>query len=205
MMAAKTATRITFIVSTNDEPTLREAVNASPQDRELWLKAIKEEFEALEDKGTWVPDVHSRRQALLTHIILKVKHDTAGNVVRFKARIVACNNHQRYGEEYFETYAPVVDFALVRAFLYLAVCNNMRMAQINVKTAFLNGELDECVWVMSPRGIPGHTATKHKLAKSLYGLKQAHMEWHRKLVSDLMVLDFAEIQSTPCVFMRKTP
>jgi Reverse transcriptase (RNA-dependent DNA polymerase) len=71
----------------------------------------------------------------------------------------------------------------------------MRMAQIDVKTAFLNGELDEDVWVMSPRGVPGHTVTKHILVKALSGLKQAHMAWHRKFVSDLMKLEFIELPS----------
>jgi alpha-acetolactate decarboxylase len=64
--------------------------------------------------------------------------------------IVAGGNHQQFGQDYFETYAPVVDFAIVRVLLYVAVCSNMCMAQIDVKTAFLNVELDEDVWVRSP-------------------------------------------------------
>jgi hypothetical protein len=105
-MAAQSVTSPTFILSTSDEPTLREAIHASPQEREMWLQAIKEEYEALDSKGTWAPDQKSRKQALPTHIVLKVKRDAAGCVERFKARIVAGGNHQQYGEDYFQTYAP---------------------------------------------------------------------------------------------------
>jgi Reverse transcriptase (RNA-dependent DNA polymerase) len=120
------------------------------------------------------------------------------------AKHVIPQHHQQFGQDYFETYAPVVDFAIVRVFLYIAVCSNMRMAQVDVKTAFLNGELDEDVWVMSPRGVPGYPASRYKLRKALYGLKQAHKAWHVKLESDLRRLGFVELASAPCVFMLKT-
>jgi hypothetical protein len=205
MMAAYSPTiPTTFDVTTSDEPTLREAMKASPQEQALWLQAIEEEFDALDCKGTWVPDLKSHKQALPTHVILKVKRNADGSVERFKARIVAGGNHQQFGQDYFETYAPVVDFAIVRVFLYIAVCSNMRMVQVDVKTAFLNGELDEDVYVMSPRGVPGHPPSRRKLRKALYGLKQAHKAWHVKLVSDLYRLGFVELTSAPCVFMLKT-
>jgi Reverse transcriptase (RNA-dependent DNA polymerase) len=114
-------------------------------------------FNTLDCKGTWVPDLKSHKQALPTHVILKVKRNADGSVERFKTRIVACGSHQQFGQDFFETYAPVV-VAIVRVFLYIAVCSNMRIAQVDVKTAFLKGELDEDVWVMSPHGVPGYPA-----------------------------------------------
>jgi Reverse transcriptase (RNA-dependent DNA polymerase) len=204
MMTAQSKGSHNAEITTSDEPTLREAMNACPHEQGLWLQAIQDEFDALDTKGTWVSDNNSRTYALPTHVVLKVKLDSERMVERWKALIVAGGNHQQYGKDYFETYAPVVDFAIVRVLLHIAMCENMRMAQVDVKTAFLNGELDEDVWVMSPRGVPGHTATKCKLCKSLYGLKQAHMDWHHKLVTDLRELDFVELPSAPCVFMRKT-
>jgi Reverse transcriptase (RNA-dependent DNA polymerase) len=135
-------TQTNFDVTTSDEPTLREAMKASPQVQALWLQAIEEEFDALDCKGTWVPNLKSHKQALPTRVILKVKRNADGLVERFKARIVSGGNHQQICQDYFEKYTPVVDFAIVRVFLYITVCSNMRMAQVDVKTAFLNGELD---------------------------------------------------------------
>jgi Reverse transcriptase (RNA-dependent DNA polymerase) len=205
MMAAYSPTTPTnFDVTISHEPTLREAMKASPQEQALWMQSIEEEFDALDCKGTWVSDLKSHKLALPTHIILNVKRNAGGSVERLKARIVAGGNHQQFGEEYFVKYAPVVDFAIVRVFLYIAVCSNTRMAQVDAKTAFLNGELDEDVWVMSPRGVPGYPASRYKLRKALYGLKQAHKAWHVKLVWDLRRLGFVELASAPCVFMLKT-
>jgi hypothetical protein len=144
------------------------------------------------------------QKAVQTHVIVKVKLNADGSVERFKARIVAGGNHQQFGQDYFETNAPVVDFAIVRVLLYIAVCSNRLMAQIDVKTAFLNGEFDKNVWVMSPRGVPGYPASRYKLRKALYGLKQLHKTCHVKLVWDLRRLDFVELASAPCVFMLKT-
>jgi hypothetical protein len=92
-IAAYSPTSATFDVTTSDEPTLRAAMKASPQEQELCLQAI-EEFDALDCKGTWVPDLKSHKQALPTHVILKVKRNADGSVERFKARIVAGGNHQ---------------------------------------------------------------------------------------------------------------
>ena len=98
--------------------------------------------------------------------LLKVKRKAGGDVERFKARVVAGGNFQKYGEDYLETYAPVVPFSVVRMFLYLTLTLHMCIAQLDVKTAFLNGELAENVWVMSPRGIPGRPSRCYKLLKA---------------------------------------
>lgn len=192
-----------FTVTTSDEPTLGEAMSATPEEREMWLSAIDDEFESLESKETWQLDDSRNDHALPTHVVLKVKRKSDGTVERFKARIVAGGNYQTYGEDYFETYAPVVSFPLVRIFLYLVLCMNMFVAQLDVKTAFLNGELDEDVWVMSPRGVHGKKSHCYKLRKAMYGLKQAHLAWHKKLCSCLLEIGFEELPSAPCVFRRK--
>jgi hypothetical protein len=78
----------------------------------------------------------------------------------------------------------------------------MCVAQADVETAFLNGDLSEDVWAVSPRGISGHSPRPYKLRKALYGLKQAHLAWHMKLVAELGGLGFKELPSVPCVFMH---
>lgn len=187
-------------VTTSDEPTLREALKAPPGERDLWLSAIHDELASLADTGTWALDDSPGAQPLPTHVVLKAKRKSDGSVERFKARVVAGGNHQTYGEDYMETYAPVVSFTLVRLFLYLALCLRMHIGQVDVKTAFLNGDLSESVWVMSPRGIPGMVSKCHRLLKAMYGLKQAHLAWHTKLCRDLKSIGFDELPSAPCVF-----
>lgn len=72
-----------------------------------------------------------------------------------------------------------------------------------MKTAFLNGNLAENGWVMSPQGIPGRPSCCYKLLKAIYGLKQAHLAWHKKRCGDPKGLEFMELPSFKCVFLRK--
>lgn len=190
-------------ITTSDEPTLGEALQATAKEHEAWTSAIHEEFSSLETKEMWQLDSTPGVKPLPTHIVLKVKRDGQGEVDRFRARIVAGGNHQRYGEDYMETYAPVVQFSLVRFFLCLALCVGMFVTQVDIETAFLNGELEEDVWVRSSRGVPGIASRLYKLQKALYRLKQAHLAWHRKLCQGLTSMGFMELPSAPCVFKRK--
>lgn len=80
----------------------------------------------------------------------------------------------------------------------------MSVAQLDMKTAFLNGILNENVWEMSPRDIPGKPSRCYKLLKAIYGLKEAHLAWHTMLCGDLHGLGFDELPSAPCVFRRKS-
>lgn len=124
-MATSAECQGNVIVTTGDEPTLRDALNATPEERDLWMSAIDEEFQSLESKQTWYPDDSPGSQPLPTHPVLKIKRKSDGSVERFKARIVAGGNFQVYGENYKETHAPVVSFTLVRIFLYLTLCRGM--------------------------------------------------------------------------------
>lgn len=135
--------------------------------------------------------------------MLKVKRVNDGSLKRFKARIVAGGNHQTYGQDYLETYVPVVPFLMVRVFLYFALFLNMCIAQSDVKTAFLNWKLSEDIWIMSPHGISGRKSLCYKFLKAMYGLKQAHFAWHSKPCADLLALGFEELPSAPCSFRRK--
>jgi hypothetical protein len=78
------------------------------------------------------------------------------------------------------------------------------MAQVDAQTAFLNGNLNESVCVMSPRGVDNHPTRMYKLTKALYGVKQAHLAWHTRLCADLVSMGFAELPSALCLFMRRT-
>ena len=179
-----------------------EAMKASLEERRMWTKVIEDELNALDDMETWVIDENPKCPPLPTHIVLKIKRESDGRIERFKARIVASGNFQIFAENYFETYAPVVSFTVVRVFLNIGLQQKMCRAQLDVKSAFLNGFVKEDIWVMSPRGIPGRPSRCYKLNKAIYGLKQAHHAWHTRLVSDLNELGFKELSSDACVEKR---
>ncbi len=91
-----------------------------------------------------------------------------------KARLVALGCRQLYGVDYFETFAPVVKFSTIRLLLALAATMDLECEQMDVVTAFLNGDLDENIYMEIPEGLksPGNEGMVCKLLKSLYGLKQ---------------------------------
>lgn len=204
MASSITKTALPIInVTTGDEPKLRDAMSATPTEIELWKIAIDDEIKSLDEKGTWVPDPNPRVHPLPSHLVLKIKRLSDGSIERFKARAVAGGNFQVFGENYVETYAPVVSFSTVCIFLYISLVEKMYKVQMDVKTAFLNGELEEDIWIMSPHGIPHRPPRCYKLLKAMYGLKQAHMSWHKKLSHDLEDIGFHELPSAPCVFVRR--
>jgi hypothetical protein len=88
-----------------------------------------------------------------THIVLRVKRYPDGMADRFKARIVASGNYHVYDYDYTATYAPAVDFALLRVVLYIALSLQTYMAQVDAKTAFLNRNLKESVFAALPRAV----------------------------------------------------
>lgn len=155
-------------ISTGDSPTLREALSSSAEGEDYWFRAIQEELDSFESKDTWELDSKPQSKPLSTHVVCNVKRDAIGNVDRFKVRIVAGGNQRVLGLNYKETYAAVIQFVIVRIFLYLAVSNNMCVSQLDVKTAFLNGALEEDIWVLSPCGIPGFPSMTYKLKSNIW-------------------------------------
>ena len=169
------------------------------------MQSIDDEYQSLEDKGTWtvIEDESTLvTSPLPTHAVFKIKRLPGGVFERCKTRVVAGGNYQIFGVDYHETHAPVVDFATVRFFLRLAVIFSWKRMQIDVKTAFLNGDLEEEIYVRSPRGIPNKTSRVYRLHKAIYGLKQAHLAWHSRVVADLCNAGFNELPSCPCVFVK---
>lgn len=190
------------VVTDDDIPTLRQALN-SPQ-RELWMQAIAEEFESLRQAGTWDmvprPDVHTR--VFPSKFVLKVKRSSDGTIERYKARLVLLGNLQRPEVDYFETYAPVVDFAAVRIAIVIAMRTQMDIHHLDVKCAFLNGDLEEHIYMQLPTEFASGDNLVCKLRRSIYGLKQAPRAWNRKLTKDLSALGYVPFHHAECIFAR---
>nr|GEZ21841.1 retrovirus-related Pol polyprotein from transposon TNT 1-94 [Tanacetum cinerariifolium] len=137
--------------------------------------------------------------------IYKVKLDEMGGILKNKAQLVARGYRQEEGIDFEESFAPVVRLESIRVFLAFAAHMNMVVYQMDVKTAFLNGNLREKVYVSQPDGFvdthnPNHV---YKLKKALYGLKQAPREWYDMLSSSLISQDFYKGSMDPTMFIRR--
>ena len=113
--------------------------------------------------------------------VFRFKFDLTGKIIRHKARLVVRGFSQRQGIDYTETFAPVAKYTTIRALLALAAAADWEIHQMDVKTAFLYGDLDEQVFMEVPEGIDADGNTVCEVRKSLYGLKQAPRIWYQKL------------------------
>ncbi|GJX56749.1 retrovirus-related pol polyprotein from transposon TNT 1-94 [Tanacetum coccineum] len=139
------------------------------------------------------------------HEFLNVKLDELGGILKNKARLVARGYRQEEGIDFEESFAPVARLEAIRIFLAFAAHMNMVIYQMDVKTAFLNGNLREEVYVSQPDGFvdPDKPNYVYKLKKALYGLKQAPRAWYDMLSSFLISNDFSKGSVDPTLFIRR--
>ncbi|KAI3700454.1 hypothetical protein L2E82_45084 [Cichorium intybus] len=137
--------------------------------------------------------------------VYRNKLDTEGNVVRNKARLVVKGYCQHEGIDYEETFAPVARLESVRIFLAYAAHKNIDVYQMDVKCAFLNGDLEETVFVEQPPGFESKTHPNHcyVLDKAVYGLKQAPRAWYETLTKFLKESKFKQGSVDPTLFRKK--
>ncbi|GJT45966.1 retrovirus-related pol polyprotein from transposon TNT 1-94 [Tanacetum coccineum] len=135
---------------------------------------------------------------------LEVKTNESGGVLKNKARLVAQGFRQEEGIDFEESFAPVARIEAIRIFVANAAHKNMTIYQMDVKTAFLNGELKEEVYVSQPEGFVDQDNPSHvyKLKKALYGLKQAPRAWYDMLSSFLISQQFSKGVVDPTLFTR---
>ncbi|GJU99213.1 retrovirus-related pol polyprotein from transposon TNT 1-94 [Tanacetum coccineum] len=137
--------------------------------------------------------------------IYKVKLYEMGGILKNKARLVARDYHQEEGIEFEESFAPVARLEAISIFLAFAAHMNMVVYQMDVKTAFLNGNLREEVYASQPDGFVDKDNRNHvyKLKKALYGLKQAPRAWYDMLSLFLISQDFFKGSVDPTLFIRR--
>nr|GFB70619.1 retrovirus-related Pol polyprotein from transposon TNT 1-94 [Tanacetum cinerariifolium] len=135
----------------------------------------------------------------------KVKLDELGGILKNKARLVARGYRQEEGIDFEESFAPVARLEAIRIFLAYAAHKNMFVYQMDMKTAFLKGNLREEVYVSQPDGFvdPDNPNHVYKLKKALYGLKQAPRAWYDMLSSFLLSQDFSKGSVDPTLFIRR--
>uniref|UniRef100_A0A2N9IU69 Integrase catalytic domain-containing protein n=1 Tax=Fagus sylvatica TaxID=28930 RepID=A0A2N9IU69_FAGSY len=190
--------------ATLHEPhTFREA-SSDP----LWQQAMKEELDALLKTGTWdLVDLPAGKSAIGCKWVYKIKTRSDGTVDRYKARLVAKGFTQEYGIDYEETFAPVARLSSVRTLIAVSASRHWPLFQMDVKNAFLNGELTEEVYMQLPPGFsqpPGFSPKVCRLRRALYGLKQAPRAWFAKFSSTISQHGFSASSYDSALFFRRS-
>ena len=138
--------------------------------------------------------------------IFKKKMKTDGSIDKYKAILVIKGYKQKEGLDYFDTYSPVRRISSIRMLIAIVAIHNLEIHQMDVKIAFLNGDLDEEIYMEQPEGfiVPGQEKKVCRLVKSLYGLKQAPMQRHEKFDSVMMTNGFKINECDKCVCVKNT-
>jgi len=138
--------------------------------------------------------------------VFKLKKDERGAVIKHKARLVARGFVQQEGIDYDDSFAPVARMESVRVLLALAAQEGWPVHHMDVKSAFLNGDLKEEVYVRQPRGfaIAGEEDKVYRLHKALYGLRQAPRAWNEKLDATLKEMGFQQSSHEATMYRRSS-
>ncbi|GJY70425.1 retrovirus-related pol polyprotein from transposon TNT 1-94 [Tanacetum coccineum] len=195
---------VSFMVE-NEPTSYREAVTSS--EGQQWREAIKSEIESILQNHTWeLVDLPPGCKPLGYKWIFKKKMKADGTVDKYKARLVIQGFRQREGLDYFDTYSPVTRITSIRMIIAIAALRNLEIHQMDVKTAFLNGDLEEEIYMNQPEGFiaPGQEGKVCRLVKSLYGLKQAPKQWHQKFDHTMLESGFKINECDKCVYVKDT-
>lgn len=165
-----------------------------------WRDAMDEEIKAIEKNDTWeLTTLPKGKRAIGVKWVYKAKKNAIGDVERYKARLVAKGYNQRSGIDYEEVFAPVAHLETIRLIISLASQNKWKIFQMDVKSAFLNGYLEEEIYVEQPMGykVKGHEGKVLKLKKALYGLKQAPRAWNSRIDKYFLENNFTKCHKMP--------
>ncbi|GJU20809.1 retrovirus-related pol polyprotein from transposon TNT 1-94 [Tanacetum coccineum] len=181
-------------------------VNEALKD-ESWVIAMQEELNQFVANDVWdlVP-LPMSQSVIGTKWVFRNKLDENGIVSRNKARLVAQGYNQQEGIDYDETYAPVARLESIRILLAIACANDFKLYQMDVKSAFLNGFINEEVYVAQPPGFIDFQKPNYvyKLKKALYGLKQAPKAWYDRLKAFLIKHEYSMGMVDNTLFTKKS-
>ncbi|TYJ52530.1 hypothetical protein B9479_006854 [Cryptococcus floricola] len=182
--------------------TINEALNG--EESEAWQKAMKTELSTIEEKDVWEETVLPKgRKVVGSRWVLAKKKDANGNVLKYKARLVAQGFSQQPGVDYELTWSPTSRFTSLRLILIIAAKDDLEIGQADVKGAYLNGRLDEPIFMRYPKGMtPSKGCNVLRLKGSLYGLKQSGRIWWIQLRDVLLGLGFQRVGSDWGLYVR---
>ena len=187
----------------NDPLTFTQAVKS--ENSKLWHDAMTDEMNSMANNDVWdLVELPSGSKAIGCKWVFKTKRDSQGNIDRYKARLVAKGFTQVEGVDYRETFSPVSTKDSFRIIMALVAHFDLELHQMDVKTAFLNGVLEEEVYIKQPEGFIAKDK-EHlvcKLKKSIYGLKQASRQWYLKFHEVITSFGFDENLMDECIYHK---
>lgn len=178
----------------------------SGRDKDEWKKAIDEELGILHQMGTWeLANLPEGRNPIGCKWVFTKKRNAERKVIKFKARLVAQGFSQKPGIDYSNdgTFAPVMRFETLRALIALAAIYGWDLRQLDVKGAYLNGYLEEELYMRQPPGFDDGTGRVCRLRRSLYGLKQAGNVWNKEFDTAMIDLGFQRLKTDYCCYKRQ--
>jgi hypothetical protein len=162
-----------------------------------------EEYQSILKNDVWdIVLIPEGKYVVTSKWIYKIKHAADGSIEKYKVRFVARGFSQVEGVDYDETFAPVARYMSICTIIALAASMGWKLHQMDVKTGFLNGEIEEEVYIEHLEGFMIHNEKSHvcKLKKSMYGLKQAPRAWYEKMDGFLMSLGFSKSVVDPNLY-----
>jgi hypothetical protein len=184
------------------EPENYEDAQMNP----AWQEAMKEEIHMIEKNHTWeLVDRPADKNIIGVKWIFRTKLNADSSINKFKARLVVKGYAQVYGVDYSDTFAPVARMDTIRLLLAVAAHKNWKVFQMDVKSAFLNGDLQEEIYVEQPAGfvVQGEEDKVYMLKKALYGLKQAPRAWYGRIDDYLTGFGFQKSLSESTLYVKK--
>jgi hypothetical protein len=169
-----------------------------------WAASIERELKGFRDNDVYdeVP-IPEGVKPLPSKPVFKVKHNHLGEISDWKTRLVILGFLQRLGIDYDETFAPVANIESIRIIIALAAKYNLELEGCDITQAYLNGELEEDIYVMPPEGVEIKEGYCWKLKKSVYGLKQAGRTWNRTLDRRLTGMGFTRLDAETCLYVSR--
>ncbi|KAK8948501.1 hypothetical protein KSP39_PZI005632 [Platanthera zijinensis] len=170
-----------------------------------WSNAMVDEMKSMHDNDVWdLVELPEGKKPIGCKWIFKTKRNSKGNVERYKSRLVAKGFTQREGIDYKETFSPVSLKDSFRVIMALVAQYDLELHQMDVKTAFLNGNIQEKIYMMQPQGfeLKGSEHLVCRLKKSIYGLKQASRQWYRKFDQVISAFGFKENVVDQCIYHK---
>lgn len=188
-----------FLAREEEQLSYEEAI--SGKDRKNWIQGIENELEALKRNNTWIEtDLPEGQKSIDTKWVFKIKNDN-GKMI-YKARLVARGFKQDEKFDHSEIYAPVAKLPTLRVLLAIASKFDLDIQQMDVKSAFLNGNIEEEVYLKKPKGMEDDGKVL-KLCRSIYGLKKSPRYWNKKFDNFMIQEGFCRSKSDYCLYFKK--
>lgn len=176
-----------------------EALNSDLAQK--WKDAMDSEYESLLKNNTWIlTELPEGKIALPCKWVYKTKTDENGSVVRYKARLVVKGYKQRKDIDYQEVFSPVIRYTSLRYLVGLTAKYNLKINQMDAITAFLQGDIEEEIYMIQPPLYEKEGNKVCRLIKSIYGLKQASRQWNKKLNKALLDIGLMRCKVDPCIY-----